>query len=269
MVICSSCDAVKHRSCKTVPIKEKIEAYTDTRFNYVMSKAKALKNKVEQLKQKQDADRTNLGRFKDSCAQEIRNFRIELNAFLYNLEKTIMEELDSNEKEQKHAIDRNIESLEKTLQLLDKENKLLEQAKQKHAKESMFALDVQISKKLLEYENLFAGMKKDFGKPFLKFQRNKALSDMTENVKSLGALKGNERLSDRQKRGGTAISCWKMEPLDQVDIRLPDDKSMPSIVGMLFMPNGHLVLSDQKNYRLKVLDTAFKPADCLKVCSSL
>ena len=102
--------------------------------------------------------------------------------------------------------------------------------------------------------------------PTLKFERNKFLSDMMEKVKSLGVLK--DRLYDRQKKDGFAVSHWKIETLVQVDIRLDDDKTTPSIVGMAFMPNGYLVLSDQKNFRLKVLDTAFRPVGCLKVCSS-
>ncbi|MEW8548115.1 MAG: hypothetical protein AB2693_31820, partial [Candidatus Thiodiazotropha sp.] len=217
---------------------------------------------IKQLQQERSEDQAKLTRMKDACRKDITTFRKELNAFLDDLERDVIQDLEKNEKERKQLLDSQIKSLTTTLKLIDLDYKLLEEAKYDNKAETMFASEIRISKNLAEYEAVLNDMQKNAENSALYFQRNTKLVEMQQTIDSLGCIKERDSVSNKSSSTKIVLSM-KLHSSSQSNIQLADDKEVPWISGCSFMPNGDLLLCDCNNLKLKLLDWAFKLKDNL------
>ena len=263
-VICDSCATVKHRGCKTFSIQNKSRSYATKKLDSIIDKTKTLRIQIEQLQQEKSKDRTNLTRMKDTCRKEITTFRKELNDFLDHLERDIIHDLEKYEKKRKQLIDDQIKSLTTTLQMIDLDYKLLEEAKYDNMAETMFALDIKISKNLSEYEAVLDDLKNNFERGDLCFQRNSKLVELQQAIDSLGSIKEKDSVSYKGTSTKVVLGM-KVQSSSQPNVQLSNEKILPSITGCCFMPSGDLVLCDHNNSKLKLLDQTFNVKDSLSL----
>ena len=226
----------------------------------VLSKIQSLKNKYDRLRQEYSGNDKEVKRLKEACKKEIKTFRKQLDTCLDKLEKNMLTELDKWESEESRRIDQDISDLTTALKVVESDCKLLEDAKRNGIKESMFTADVQVSKVLQGYQSKLGELEKGAEKPNLAFERNKTLDDLITEVKSLGFLKTQHkgRPDDRPLKtdisGRKVLLGRKVLSGSQVCIKTDDDKNRPLISGCSVLPNGHVVLCDNDNNKIKLLD---------------
>lgn len=247
-VVCQSCKTVKHRNCKLVSIQEKSINYNSARFTSFVARAKALKDKIEKLKQKRKADRCELATLKDGCKQDLATLRKEMDTFFDTLEQDMQQGFDQCAREQKVIIDKHMLSLDTTLQMLKVDCTLLDDANQGGDKETMFASEIKVSKGLKEYDDLIAELQKGITRPVLSFTKNKKINEMYTELHTLGSIKCNNVVM-----GMTVKSSL------QVNVKQPNvDSNTPIITACCFMPNKYTVFSDRANCSIKLMDESFK-----------
>ena len=118
-VFCNTCKDMKHYKCKVSYIQDKGSGYNTSKLNSVMSKLKALENDYAQLKKTRDAQRNSFGCSKEDCIKEINACGKEVNDFLYDLEKSTLELLDSQVDEGQKRITQHISTLQATEKMLE------------------------------------------------------------------------------------------------------------------------------------------------------
>ena len=118
-VICPSCETIKHRNCKTCPIKDKVTKDTKKEFGELMDKAKSLKAGIVCCKQDGEANQKKLNDEKEECKKEIIAFRQEINTHLDKMEKNIFGNLDTVANQRLLSIKKQIAALTTSLQVLD------------------------------------------------------------------------------------------------------------------------------------------------------
>lgn len=246
-VICQSCKTVKHRNCRLFSIQEKSINYDTARFTSFLTRTKTLKDKIEKLKQKRKSDQFELATLKDGCKKDLTTLRKEIEAFFDSLEQDMLQGFDKSAREQGVTIDKHILSLDTTLQLLDIDCQLLDNANQDGNKETMFASEIKVSKGLKEYDGLIAELQKDITRPILSFIKNKKLNDMYADIHTLGSIKCNN-----------VVMGMTVKSSREVNLKLPNDSHTPIITACCFMPNKSTVFSDRANCSIKLMDESFK-----------
>ena len=259
-VVCSPCKSFHHQKCKISNIKQKNSGYKSSTLDSILSQIQSLKNKYDRLKQEYSGNDKEVKRLKETFEKEIKTFRKELDTCLDKLEKNMLTELDKWESAESRRIDEDISDLTTALTVVESDCKLLEDAKRDGRKEIMFTADVQVSKVIQGYKSKLGELETGAEKPSLAFERNKTLDNLINEVKSLGFLKKQHKGSDRDGRplktvisGRKLLLGRKVLSCSQVCVKTDDDNS-PWISGCTVMPNGHVVLCDRSNNKIKLLD---------------
>ena len=270
-VVCSPCKSFHHQKCKIYNIKQKSSAYKSSTLDSVLSEIQSLKNKYDRLKQEYSGNGKDVKRLKEACKKEIKTFRKELDTCLDKLEKNMLTELDKWEGDESRRIDQNISDLTTALKVVESDCKLLEDAKQDDRKEIMFTADVQVSKVLQSYQSKLGELETGAEKPSLAFERNKTLDNLITVVKSLGFLKTQHMGSDRDDRSLKTVFSGRKVLLgrnvlsrSQLCVKTVDDKNSPYVSSCTVMPNGHVVLCDRDNNKIKLLDGSTSLVESLK-----
>ena len=252
-VTCSPCRSIKHHKCKTVSVQEKSSSYTTQMLNAVLSKAKSMKDNFDRMKKESTDAIKELNILKETCKKEIQTFRKELNTFLDKLENDMLKDLDTSEKEQHKQLNQHISTLTAALQMLDSDYTLLENAKQDCRKSVMFTSDLQLSKRLQDYEGRLKDLVTDVIKPALSFERNKKLADIQTSIKTFGNVSVKDTSATRLKK--QLLLDRNIQSLREVNVNFADDNTTPWITGCTVLSSGHIVLCDRNNLKLKLLDT--------------
>ena len=260
-VTCSPRRSIKHHKCKTVSVQEKSSSYTIQMLNAVLSKTKSMKDNFDKMKKESTDAIKELNILKEACKKEIQTFRKELNTFLDKLENDILKELDKSEEEPYKQLNQHISTLTAALQMLDSDYTLLEKAKEDGRKSVMFTSDLQVSKRLQEYESRLKELVNDVIKPTLSFERNKKLADIQTSIKIFGKLRVKDTSATRSKKQPLLGS--KIQSEGEVNVKLADDHYTPSITGCTVLSSGHIFFCDYFNLKLKILDTTLVLQDTL------
>ena len=254
-VICSPCKDINHHKCRTTPIQQKSSGYKSSKIDAIVAKSKSLKDKYDRLKQKCSTNKKELVRSKDVCQKEIKAFRKELNDFLDRLEHKMLKELASCEDEKRKKIDQQIATLSNALQMLDTDQKILAKSKEDGRNQVMFAAEVQASKITRDCESRLADLEKDVAKLKLSFEKNKKLTDLQADIKSLGAIDNETK---KGEQGDKIVLLGKhVQSRREVNVKLDYDTYIPYIAGCAVMPNGNIVICDRLNNRLKLFDNSW------------
>ena len=252
-VICPTCQTVKHRNCKTCPIKDKVDKHTQKQFKELMVKGKSLKAEIESCIQNGEANRKSIDKYKDECKKDISAFRIEINKILDKMEEEIIEKLDKTAKQNLLALEKQIANMTASLQALNTDLDVIDSANKTNRDEIMFSAKVKISKSMSEYNDLIQDIRKVMKRPQLKFHKNKKLTDLLLGVDGFGRIEPSETGSAQQDHVG--MLDMKVRSTKKVNIELPDDVGLPSITGCTFLSNGRILLCDNKNKKVKLLES--------------
>ena len=175
-VICPSCKTVKHRGCTTCPIKDKVDKHTQKQFKELMVKAKSVKAEIESCIQNGEANRKSIDKYKDKCKKDISGFRIEINKILDKMEEDIIESLDETAEQNLLALEKQIADMTASLQALNTDLDVIDNANKTNRDDIMFSAKVKISKSISEYKYLIHDIRKGMKRPQLEFHKNKKLT---------------------------------------------------------------------------------------------
>ena len=262
-VMCGPCRSIKHHKCKTVSVQEKSSNYTIQMINAVLSKTKSMKDNFDKMKKESTDAIKEPNILKEACRKEIQTFRKELNTFLDKLENDMLKDLDTSEKESHKQLSQHISTLTAALQMLDSDYKLLEKAKEDGRKSVMFTSDLQVSKRLQEYESRLKELVNDVIKLTLSFERNKKLADIQTSIKTFGNLRVKDTSVTRLKK--QPLQGRKIQSRREVNIKSANDNDIPYITGCTVLSSGHIVLCDRNNLKLKSLDTTLVLQDTITI----
>ena len=273
-IICSACKTFNHHKCKTSSIQEKSSDYKSSKLDLILAEIKSLEVKYERLKQDSTGSKKEVNKLKEDCQKEIKKYRKELDTIFDDLESNILTELDKWKQDRHCHVDKNMSTIDAALNVLRVDCKRLEDAKRDGKKEAMFVADTQVSKSIQGYARKLAELEKDIEKPTLSFERNELLADLVAGINSLGSVT-SQRISDNQdnKLPGKPYSTGstkmlkdrKIKSRKEVNVKTDEDQSDPWISGCTVMPNGHVVLCDRRNERIKLLDDSFAITGHLKL----
>ena len=262
-VICPICETIKHSNCKICPIKDKATKDTKKNLKETVDKAKSLEAEIESCKQDEEANLKILDGKTEQCKEEVEAFRREINNILDNLEKRILENLDTNTNQQRKALEKRIAALTASLQTLNTDLEITDTANKTNRDEIMFSMNVKLLKSVLEYGQMILDIRNGMQKPELEFQNNTNLIDMLKSEEGLGRIEPSEAGSAHQAY--VVILDMKVKSTKEVNIKLPDDNNSPFIIDSMFMSNGCILLCDHFNKKLKLLDNDMSIKKCLKL----
>ena len=261
--VCDLCKSSKHYKCKVPRIQDKGSAYSQSKISSVMSELNTIQDDYDKLKQAKDDDIKSLEHSTEDCKNEKATFRKEINAFLDDLEKTILKQLASYEKDKQSRINQQISTLTATLKMLESDYKLLHDAKNEGRKATMFAADVQVSKGLQEYSDRLSDIRNDAINTDIQFEKNANLANLQTEIDSLGSLISSS--SRNVQRDRKMLFDSKIQSQKKINVKLPDDGSTPWITGLAVMATGEIVLCDYGNKKLKRVDSSDTLQDSLKM----
>ena len=262
-VICSPCKDIKHHKCRTIPIQQKSSGYKSSKIDAILAKSKSLKDKYDCLKQKCTTNKKELVRSKDVCEKEIKAYRKELNDFLDRLEHKMLKELATCEDEKRKQIDQQIATMSNALQMLDTDQKILAKSKEDGRNQVMFAAEIQAANTILDCESQITDLEKDVAEIKLSFEKNKKLTDLQADIKSLGAI---EKETKKGQQGDKIVLLGKhVQSRSEVNVRMDNDTYTPYITGCAVMPNGKIVICDRNNDRLKLFDNSWVYQESLTI----
>ena len=259
-VICPTCEAIKHRNCKTCPITDKITKDAKKQLKKVIDKAKALKVEIKTLKKDGEASCKKLDAKTEECKKEITTFRREINKIMDKVEEEILVTLGKRSNQQLQVIERQIATLTASLQALDTDLNVMDNANKTNNDTIMFSANVKLSKSISEYNELTKDIRNRMQSPNLKFQENKKLIDMLKSVEGFGRIEVVEADSTQQM-----LLDMKVKSTKEVSITLSDDSTTPHITGCTFLSNGRILLCDYQNQKVKLLDSDMSVKKSLKL----
>lgn len=192
---------------------------------------------------------------KEKAKTDIMNFRKEVSRQFDIMEQNILEELDERDSKNQLEVNRHISSCTTTKQIIQTDLKSINDVAKTGSKIAMFSLGVKISNRLTEYERLLHDVRQETKSGNLTFKRNVQLVDMLEKINTIGSLTEKTVYHDPPK--WKLFSRLKVENKSRVHIKLRDDINSPCILGCVVLPDGQVVLCDNKNNKLKLLSKAF------------
>ena len=262
-VICPTCKTIKHRGCKTCPITDKVDKHTQKQFKELMVKVKSLKAEIESCIQNGEANRKSIDKYKDECRKDISAFRIEINKILDKMEEEIIEKLDKTAKQNLLALEKQIADMRASLQALNRDLDVIDNANKINKGENMFSANIKVSKSISEYDDLIQDIRKCMKRPQLEFHMNKNLTDILKSVEGFGRIEPSETGSAQQDQ--VVILDMKVKSTKEVNIKLPNDNKCPYIMGCTFLSNGRVLLCDMENSNVKLLDSDMSVKKSLKL----
>ena len=264
-VICPTCETVKHRNCKTCPIKDKVTKDTQRKLKELMNKAKSIKTEMENCKKDGEANRKKLESKTEECRKEITAFRREINMILDKMEKETLEDLNTSANQQLQAIEKQITAIATSKQALDTDLDIIESADKSNKDEVMFSAYASIIKSISEYDKLVKDIRSGMQQPKLKFQKNKKLIDVLKSVEGLGSVEIPRAQASSIQQENVVLLDMKVKSKEEVNIKLSDDVKDPYIMGCTFLSNGYILFCDLNNIKLKLLDSDMSVKKSLKL----
>ena len=262
-VICPTCETIKHRSCITRPIKDKVSRNTKKEFKELMDKAKSLQAGAESCKKDGEENHKKLESGKEERKKEILAFRLKLGQILDKMETDSLTDLDEKANNQLVKIQKNVSTLTTSQQELNTDIEIIDNANKTNDGEIMFSAIVKLSKSMSAYDELIQDIRQNIQQPKLEFYKHEMLLEVLKSFEGLGRIETSNTGSVQQDRG--EILDMKVKSTKEVNIKLADDGYTPDIVGCTFLSSGRILLCDFWNQKLKLLDNDMSVKKSLKL----
>ena len=264
-VICQSCAVIKHRTCKTVAIGDKIASYQKEQFADVAQKADKLNDKTDKILNERKSELESHSTMTEKAKGDLQKFRQDINRQIDQIMQAMSTELRDRKSRHRQEVDDHISLCTTTKQLIETDLKMLHDSKKSADKADMFAADVKVSKRLAEYDRLLKEIQPMTSLPSLTFKRNDQLWDLLINIKNIGLLVEHGIETEQSKK--MLFTDLKVKSHNKTNVRMTTDQKISSIFGCVIMPDERIVLCDRENYKLKLLDKSFKLQDSLDLPS--
>ena len=264
-VICQSCKTVKHRKCKTALVTEMSKSFKKDILDTVGVKTAKLRDDIKNILKDRSADIQKLAVGQESCRIDVTQFRQEMNAFMDLIEQEALKELETHGAVEKQNIAHHMTSCSATIELLEKDLKLIDDLTNVCGNADMYAANIRILAHLKDYENLYHDIIREMKSPVLSFKRNNDLTKLQQKIKEFGKVIVNYEQTNTPK--SLFFTHLYVQSSSQVDNKLADDSSNPLVLGCGFLQDGQLVVCDSTNGKIKLLNNSFRITDSLKLLS--
>ena len=254
-VVCQACTSVKHRNCSLKSTNEKGLSYDRRNLDLVAKRVTEAEDKLDKFHSERKTDLQKLSSLRYTSVKEIKTFQEEILKWLNNLEQTAEQELDDFASGEWKKLERDISASSTTKRMLGTDSKLIKDALKTSVTGEMFAVDVKVTNRLKEYEQVLKDLYQEAKAPLITFSRNKQLTDMLNEIEKLGNVTVDQIQTYKPKR--KLFNEMEVESSSQVNTKLPDDKFNPRITGCEVLPNGQIILCDHSNKNLKLLHSSF------------
>ena len=254
-VVCMTCKSVKHRKCNVITLREKGSTYKISDIQTIIQNVHSLEEKIKQFQQDRGSDTERIESMIETSREKIKSLRKDFDIFIDTLENDMLSELKEKATKMRFDVEQYIPTCTNTLKSLDDDLKMLDDASKCSNTEMMFAADVKVSKRLTELRAMMKDFQDEVKPQRLEFEGNQKLLDVKQEVKALGTLRASE--SQREKTKTTYFLKMKVQNSREVQIKLPNDKTMPDITGCTFMVAGQLLLCDRNSNTIKLLNSTF------------
>ena len=252
-VICPTCGAIKHRSCITCPIKDKVSRNTKKQLKELMDKAKLLQARAERCKKDGEENHKKVKGSKEECKKEILAYRNKLDQILDKMKAESLEELDTKTNQQLERIKKNMSKLTTSQQELERDLDFINKVNRTNDEDIMFSGIIKLSKSLSAYEDLILETRHDIHEQKFEFHKHETLFDVLKSSQGLGSIQMSE--TDSIQQDCVAILDMKVKSRKEINIELETDNYDPSIFGCTFLSNDRILLCDYWNKTLKLLDS--------------
>ena len=258
-VICQACTTVRHRNCHSISVSEKGQSYDRKNFDLFSKRVKEIEKKIDEFQREREAELQNLSLLKDTCAKDIKTFREEVLNWLNKLEQTTLQELNNLAAGEGQKLRRQISASSTTKQMIETDFKLIEDAMKTSVTGELFAVEVKVTNRLKEYDQVLQDLYQEARIPLMTFIQNKHLTDMLNQLDKLGDLTVDQIQTHKSER--IYFKDMNVQSFGQVDIKLPGDIDTPYISGCEALLNGQIILCDCNNKNLKLLHSSFTVKD--------
>ena len=262
-VICPTCETIKHRSCNTCPLKDKVSRNTRKEFKELMDKAKSLQAGAESCKNDGEENRKKLEGSKEERKKEILAYRRKLDQILDKMETGSLTDLDEKANNLLVKIQNNVSTLTTSQQELNTDIDIIDKANKTNDEEIMFAAIVKLSNNVPAYDELIQDIRQNIQQPKLAFHKHEMLLEVLKSFEGLGRIETSNTGSVQQDR--VEILEMEVKSTGEVNIKLADDGDTPDIVGCTFLSSDRILLCDYWNQKLKLLDSDMSIKKSLKL----
>ena len=177
------------------------------------------------------------------------------------MEEEIIANLDKTAKQNLLALEKQIADMTASLQALNTDLHLIDNANKTNKGEIMFSANIKVSKSISEYDDLIRDIRNDMRQPKLIFERNEKLTDILKSVEGLGRIEPPG--SGTAQQDHVVMLDMKVKSTKEVNIKLPNDDIPPFITGCTFLSNGRFLLCD--NNKVKLVDSDMSVKKSLKL----
>lgn len=267
-VECTVCMIINHRYCvdihyipDIVDKVHKLECLDDVKETIRISNDQ-LQDLLKTL-QKADSE----SKYSRQCALDaIIAYRKEINKMLDELENNSRQEIETQHCQMESRLKSQIHETESMMQKLDEQKNALCSVDTIKSHQFIMAM---LSKNVVNQAGtLIRTLRSSPVKPDMKFKEDETLKACMRTISSLGIMFSSS--NSRNKRG-----LYTVKLSSQFNVRVQDDQLCCSIYGTCFLESGHVLLADNRNYKLKLLNIMKKqvtsycklPAKPIVVCS--
>ncbi|XP_053382666.1 uncharacterized protein LOC123540242 [Mercenaria mercenaria] len=245
VVGCTNCMALTHRSCKDVQL---IPDIINTIFKKEDADAITLKlqDKIKQLEKIIQTRLSLLKELKDSKAEAITaiaNFIKKLELVLQNLKKESIKEVEEHYHKRDCMLEEEKKKAETELKIIKEADNDI---RQPEANKTQTFVNMKIAQEKTRSADDVINSLKTPSNTKIKFQVNTDIRDTLHRLKSLGKLNISSSAALKPR-----TSVYSITSTNDMNIKLPNDKTTCHIVGSCLTETGMLLLTDYLNKKLK------------------
>ena len=263
-LICSECKNINHRKCKMNEVEEKSKSFNTEVVNVLLQQAKSLEDKANELCAEHTEHLAAFEASQSECREEINRIRDQMVQFIEKLAKKALAELDDVSLNNPKELTTNLLACKSVIEKLKQDQALLQEILSSDDLQHMLVADFVLKGTLENYECLLGEVEKEMQTLSIGFKADTTITDIQNNVKKLGDVILNSRLS---KDSSFPDNLLLLKPVkeDPFDVTPRDAGRM---TGSAFLPNKNLAICDFDAQKLKLLDQAFKEKAELKLPAS-
>ena len=255
LALCRLCKVLKHKKCN-------VKTITDVFQNIDVSEAvKEASTQITTLGQAVISSKMEMQSLLDKIIEEkheteeiIENIRNGLNGVLDRYKDQLHSQIVSGTE----TLTETIQTYESLSEQLENQKATLENAEGKGIQDIVSLIEAKNMYR--DYQHVTDEMDKEIKEATICIKEDEMLPDLIQRLKSICQKKITESeefvdgMCDTQQQDRSFISIKSCTPLQDSDIKLPDDSKVPNITGCCFLPDDRVIICDHANMRVKVLD---------------
>ncbi|KAL3853763.1 hypothetical protein ACJMK2_017277 [Sinanodonta woodiana] len=271
---CSKCAVTDHKYCKDLFLIENVAngCKENSEMKKVLENLDGLRNMFITLLENRSQNFDSIQQQESSIILEIKEWTKAVKELTDKLEMATLEKLEQVYKEDALTISDQIIECKSVIAAIEtSKNMLLEETKSDSDDTKTFMVLTRVSQQVKRYIQKHDVAQNSFKNVQILFEPDKNLGRMIEPLSSLGqiirkACQLQGLSSDRSyEKSKMLLPCLQPDSMITFNSKLPDDKRTCSIYSGIFLPDDRLVLSDQRNRKLKMFDKCFHCVSYLRI----